>query len=187
MDTAAADAARQLLLYVLMPLWIGAAFADWLCHRHTGIEHSSGVREALLHWLMLAEFGVPLLAALFLEINALVVALMLGAFLLHEVTVYVDLRFAGGRREIPPIEQIVHAALEWLPALAATVVLLWHWPALLSLLGLGAEAADFTPRPRAPPLPAGQLAVFAAALLLYVVLPYAEELWRCLRAERRPA
>ena len=42
----AQDAARWLLMYGVMPLWIVAGLADWWCHRRTGIERTSGLRRA---------------------------------------------------------------------------------------------------------------------------------------------
>jgi hypothetical protein len=54
-----------LLTYVLLPIWILAGFVDYLCHRASNIEHTSGTKESAAHWLMLAEIGVPLIAAVF--------------------------------------------------------------------------------------------------------------------------
>jgi threonine/homoserine/homoserine lactone efflux protein len=82
-----------LLMYFVLPLWVLAGLADYLCHRATDIEHTSGWRESLLHLVLLAEAGVPLLAALFLEINALVILLMIGGLVLHELTVWLELRY----------------------------------------------------------------------------------------------
>ena len=39
------DATRRALLGFVIPLWIGVGFADWLCHRHSDIEHTAGKRE----------------------------------------------------------------------------------------------------------------------------------------------
>src|SRR5690606_5325164 len=65
-----------ILLYFVMPLWLLAGFADWFCHRASQIETTSGPKESLLHLLQFSEVGVPILAALFLEINAGIIALM---------------------------------------------------------------------------------------------------------------
>lgn len=71
--------AAQLLVWAVLPLWFIAGVADWACHRATAIECTSGTRESALHLLMLAEPGVPLLAALVFEVNALVLAVGLLA------------------------------------------------------------------------------------------------------------
>ena len=52
-------AARLVLMYGLVPLWLLAGAGDWLCHRLTHIERNAGVRESLLHMLMLAEVLAP--------------------------------------------------------------------------------------------------------------------------------
>lgn len=65
-----ADTLRLLLMYVVLPLWLAAGFADYLCHRASRIAETSGWKESLLHLLQFAELAVPVLAALFLEINA---------------------------------------------------------------------------------------------------------------------
>ena len=64
-----AETARHLLMYGLLPLWIAAGLADWACHRRTGIERTSGLKENLLHLLMFGEIGVGMAAVALLEIN----------------------------------------------------------------------------------------------------------------------
>lgn len=58
-------AGRQLLLGGVMPMWLGAGLADRYLHRRTHIEDTAGPRESLVHWLMFAETGVPVLLGLF--------------------------------------------------------------------------------------------------------------------------
>ena len=65
-----ARASRNFLLYFVIPVWIAAGAADWLCHRASDIEHTAGPEESLLHLLLLAEVGVPALAGLLLEITS---------------------------------------------------------------------------------------------------------------------
>ena len=37
---------RGMLMYFVMPLWLAAGFADYLCHRATHIERTSGWKES---------------------------------------------------------------------------------------------------------------------------------------------
>jgi hypothetical protein len=37
-----ADTLRLLLMYVVLPLWLAAGFADYLCHRAARIAETSG-------------------------------------------------------------------------------------------------------------------------------------------------
>jgi hypothetical protein len=69
------DAATlRLLKFGAVPLWAGAGFADWLCHR------------------------LPTLLGLFFEVDAGVLALTLSAFAVHQATAIWDVAYAGGRR-----------------------------------------------------------------------------------------
>jgi hypothetical protein len=47
-----------------------AGFADYLCHRSSHIESTTSVKESLIHALMFAEVGIPLLSGIYLEINS---------------------------------------------------------------------------------------------------------------------
>jgi len=110
-----AEVLRNLLMYFVLPLWLAAGFADYLCHRAAHIERTSGWKESLLHLLQFGEMALPILAALFLEINAGVVLLMIVCLLLHEATAYWDVSYATSTRKVAPVEQHVHSFLEILP------------------------------------------------------------------------
>lgn len=71
------DPQMLLLLYFVLPVWLIAGFADWLCHRATEIEHTSGVKETWIHILMFLEMGTPLLLALFTQLAHLLSAITL--------------------------------------------------------------------------------------------------------------
>src|SRR5438477_12985753 len=105
----------ETLVFVVLPLWVIAGFADYLCHRATEIEHASGARESALHWLLLGEVAVPMLAAVFLEVNAAVMAFMIMFLIAHEFTSWLDLQLAIHTRKVPAVEQQVHSLLEVLP------------------------------------------------------------------------
>ena len=58
------DPTVLILMYFVLPVWLLAGFADWLCHRASHIETTTGAKESLIHLLMFAEVGGPLLAAI---------------------------------------------------------------------------------------------------------------------------
>ena len=174
--------AQALLLYFILPLWLAAGFADYLCHRASDIAHTSGYRESLLHLLMFSEIAVPLLAALFFEINALVILLMIAGFIVHEATALWDVSYAIDKREVGPFEQHVHSFLELLPLMAMLIVIILHWPQFLALFGLGPEAPRFALVLKSEPVPWGYVTVFLVTVALLELLPYTEELVRGLRA-----
>src|SRR5258708_11679935 len=107
-------AMRRLTTYFVIPIWIGAGFLDYIWHRRTSIETTSGLKESLMHTIMMVEAGPSVLAGLFLEINAGVLAGMIALSVLPEATVLWDLTYTAPPRVIPPREQGTHTFL-WAP------------------------------------------------------------------------
>ena len=170
-----------ILIYLVLPLWLAAGVADWLCHRATHIELTAGPRESVLHLVMFAEVGLPLLAVLFLEINAAVIALMIVAFVVHEGTALWDVHYAISRRHVGAFEQQVHSFLELLPLIAIVCLVCLHWGQFLALFGAGPERAAFALRLKSQPLPGAFIVGLLLAVVLLELVPYGEELIRCLR------
>lgn len=110
----------------LLPLWLAAGGADWLSHRRTNIERTSGPRESLLHVALFLEIAVPALLALWLEVTAAMLVLMAAGVLAHMLTSWRDTSYAQPRRYIAPIEQQIHSWLEMLPLFALVIVALLH-------------------------------------------------------------
>lgn len=173
---------RRFLLYFIIPLWLTAGVADWICHRATNIEETTGAKESLLHLLMLAEVGVPVTAALLLEITTPVAALMLGSFFVHEATALWDVSYAVTRREVTPIEQHVHSFLEMVPLMAMSFVAVLHWPQFRDLFGRAGKPPDRPIRLKDKPLPVRYVTSALGGTALFELLPYLEELYRTLRA-----
>ena len=179
---AIAEILRGMLLYFILPLWLAAGFADYLCHRASHIETTSGWKESALHLLQFAEVGVPLLAALALQINTGVILLMIVCLVLHEATAMWDVRLANRTREVMPIEQHIHSVLEMLPLTAVLMVIALNWSAFLGVFGMA--PAEFAPRLKDEALPWPYIVSVLIATLLFEVLPYLEELWRGLTAKQ---
>jgi hypothetical protein len=180
------EVTRFYLLYIILPLWLFVGIADWLCHRRTRIESTSGPKESAIHLLMLAEVGTGVLAGLFLEINGLVILLMLLAVIAHEFTSHWDLRFALPRREVTAMEQHIHNYLGAVPFMAFSFVVVLHWPQALSLLGLGTQSPEFSIAWKSTSLPISYIATLLASITIFEVLPYMEELTRGLRVRVGP-
>ncbi|CAN7359803.1 diguanylate cyclase [Acidovorax sp. LjRoot129] len=170
------DLVRCLLMYGVLPLWILAGLVDWWCHRRTGIEATSGGRESAFHLVMFAQTGLGGIAAMLLEVNLGLLALLVFLFLLHEFTTWLELRFVIERRKISPVEQMVHSFMELLP-LAAVL--------LLACLYDG--SGEWSLRLKDKPLSGIYLAVSFVAITLFNVIPLVEEAWRCGRARRDDA
>jgi hypothetical protein len=178
----AEQAARFSLLYLLPPVWLASALADWLCHRRSRTEETAGVKESLIHILLLAEMGLPVLAVLLLEITSPVLLLMIAALLVHEATVYCDLRLAVSRREVRPIEQMVHSFMEIMPLLGVWLAGVLREEEVRALLSGAQRTSDLSLRLKDEPLPVRYRAVLLSAITLLGGVPYSEELWRTARA-----
>ena len=175
------------LAFAVVPAWIGAGFVDYLCHRRSRIEATSGMRESIMHLLQLAEVGVPLLAVLFLEVNSGILLLLVLAVGLHQATAAWDVRYANATRRVSPLEQHMHGILEMAPIVATALVAILHPGDLREFLS---AAPTFSVTWRDPPLPIAYVAGLLAAVLVLGVIPYAEELWRTARGDahrKRPA
>ena len=173
---------QHFLMYVAVPVWLLAGLADYFCHRASHIERTSGVAETLLHLLQFGDVGVPLLAVLFLEVNAAVLLVMLAGLALHQATAVWDVRYANATRRVAPAEQHVHGVLEMVPAFATVAIVIMNWPDFLSLFGIG--EARFALELKRDPLPGWYLWAVMSGALMFGVLPYGEELLRTLRAAR---
>lgn len=172
-----ADAFRSLLLQVLvwgaLPLWILAGFGDWMCHRRTRIERLSGAPESAMHVGLYVLMVVPVVGGLYLEVDALVLAIMAACVAAHTVLAWVDTAYTRPRREITAVEQAFHPWLELLPVFALVVVGAWYADAW--------RAPDWALRVRAQPLPAWARYGVPLALLPGLLLTL-EEWARCRRA-----
>lgn len=155
-------------MYAVVPLWIAAGLADWFCHRATLIEHTSGLPENRMHWLLFAEGAVALLAAALLEVNAGVLVLVAAAFIAHELTTYLELRYTVQLRPVRPLEQMIHSFMELLPLLLLALL------AVMAVPGFGLQWKQ-------QPWPADYLAAAATGVLVFNGIPLAEETWRCLQ------
>jgi hypothetical protein len=178
------DPSVLILMYFILPVWLLAGCADWLCHRASHIETTTGAKESMLHLLMFAEIGVPLLAAIFLQINAGIIALMIAAFFVHEATALWDVSYAVTVRNVTPIEQHIHSFLEMIPLMAILFIVSLHWGQFQALFGFGSETARFDLNWKEEPLPATYVISIMAVILTFELIPYIEEFFRGLRANR---
>jgi hypothetical protein len=176
--------ALLLIACFIMPLWLAAGFADYLCHRATRIETTTGAKESLIHLVMFVEVGIPALAGLFFEADALILLALIVGFALHEATALWDVSYAVSARHVSPFEQHVHSFLEMIPLMLILLFGVDNIDQLLAVFGAGAARADFGLHWRAHPLPPAYLGALLICVALLEVLPYAEEFLRGLRANR---
>lgn len=174
---------RYMTTYFL-PVWTAAGLSDYLCHRATNIERTSGTKESALHLLMLAEGAPIVVAGLFLDMNALALAIMTAAAAVHEGTVVWDFAYASDKRPTGPIEQHTHSFLEVAPLSLVAFAAATHWDQFAALFGQGKQRPEWKLRFKRPPVSIARLLSMMAAMFVLVVLPHCEELLRCWVAER---
>jgi hypothetical protein len=181
------DVTTRYLLYGLLPSWFAPGLADWVMHRRTRIEETAGTKESLIHSLMMTEVGIPIALTLRYEVNPLLLSVQLGATAAHEATALWDVRTAvKSERQVKPVEQHIHSFLESLPFAGLAALMCLHADQVKSLLRGGRGDPDaWRLVPRRRPLSRGYLAGIGAAIGACVLLPYGEELVRCVRAARR--
>jgi hypothetical protein len=175
----------KLILYGLLPLWGITGFIDWICHKRTGIERTSGLKESLMHSLMGVQLGIPIVLCLLYSVNVLILLLCIAAWLAHEIVAHADVRYAGPRRHISIWEVHVHNYMATIPLYLLMLVIIINWPTTLRLLSFD-FAGEFTLRrvdePHGSPAYLRHYLMFMTVLC---VLPYVEENLRCLRYSLR--
>lgn len=174
-DTTLRTLLEGLLLWGLYPLWLLAGAGDYLCHRYTDIEHTSGNAESRYHLLEFLVLLLAFAAAVLLDMNAVVFGLMVILMLVHSVLAHLDVSYTDGRRYIPPIEQQIHGFMEVLPLVAVAIFGILHWREI---------SAGLTPPILSlAPITSGKLLLLASFAVLAGV-PILEEL---VRTHRRRA
>ncbi|SEA07195.1 diguanylate cyclase [Alkalimonas amylolytica] len=175
------DLLIQLMLYVFLPLWGVAGFIDWCCHRATHIEHTSGVKESLVHSLMGIQMAIPILLCLLFQVNVLIMLICLLAWLAHELVAHYDVHYAAPRRHISIWEMHAHNYLATLPLFMLLLIIVINFPVFIQLVTLDWQGQfQFQ---RMPYAHGGDsyLLYYLGFMLLVCVLPYLEENVRCVR------
>lgn len=173
-----------MILFGLLPLWMIAGFVDYLCHRATNIERTSGVKESVLHIVMGFQVGIPVFLALICEVNVLITLICLAMLVAHEVVAVWDVRLATGVREISVWETHAHAFLLTIPFYTFALVALRNWQVFLSTVTFDwAGQLSFVLR-EVPVGPRGYMGYYFAVVFALGLFPYGDELYRCLKARR---
>src|SRR5699024_4091739 len=161
---------RRFLLSGVIPLWFVPAVTDYLMHRHTDIEHTSGTRESAIQARMMAEAGIPVMLGLFARINPFVLGNMYVAAGIHAATALGDVQLATEDREVHPMEQHIHSFLEVLPLTAIAFLSCLHWDQVRAFTGDDPDRWKLLPKRER--LSGRYVASIVAAVGGFIVLPY---------------
>ena len=175
----------HLILYVILPLWGVTAFVDWCCHRVSKIEHTTGVRESIIHSIMGIQVGIPIVLGIVFRINVLVFLLCLAAWLAHEFVAHWDIATATDVRRISLWEVHAHSYLATIPFYLIALIAVLNPETVLKTLTLD-WAGEMKLIALEQPIGGNNyLKVYLGLMMVICVVPYTEELIRCLVAQRK--
>jgi hypothetical protein len=170
--------------FVLLPLWMVPGFGDYLCHRASKIERTSGTHESLTHMLMISSTGAGIAAGMFFEVNELVLAIMIASAVAHEAIVVWDVGYAAPLRPSSPTEQHMHSFLEVLPLGALAFTMCLNPAAVANLAGRGPRPRQFRFENKRDPIAPIHIAAISLLAIVSLFIPYTEELVRCYRVDQ---
>ncbi len=176
------DLLLYMILYGLLPLWGITGFIDWYCHRASGIERTSGLRESLVHSLMGLQLGIPIVLCLLFKVNVLILLICIVAVLCHEVVAHYDVHYAAPRRTITIWEVHVHNYMATIPFYLLMLIVVLNWEVALKLVQLDWAGQLTLQRVATPHGGSGYLLGYLAFMGVLCVVPYIEENLRCIRA-----
>ena len=183
------DLLINFLLFVLLPIWGIAGFCDWLCHRATHIESTSGLKESLLHSLMGVQLAIPILLCLNFHVNVLILLICFFTWVSHELVAHWDVQYAAPIREISIWEMHAHNYLATLPMYMLITIGIINWPVVVDLVSLRWQGNMGFDMLASRPGGDSYLPAYLLLMTVLCVFPYFEENIRCLRAylKNRPA
>ena len=164
------------LVWVIYPIWLIAGLLDYLLHRRTHIERTSGPTESRLHLAQFASLGVPLLLVTFLTVTPLVIAIVIGAIVLHTSLSIADVSYTDGRRYISPLEQHAHAFMSVLPVIATGIVAILNWNDVV--------CTGWVIKPKNEAIPVFNTGLLVGSYFVLAGIPIVEELIRTSRGFR---
>jgi hypothetical protein len=172
---------QSVILYGCLPLWVLFGFADYICHRASAIEKTSGIRESLFHVVMGAQIGLPVFLGLYFEINVLLLLMAFALLVFHVWVAHTDVAYALQTRKITLWEMHIHSFLEALPFVVVLLIICKRWSAFVDLITLN-WAGHLTLVSKATPVDFYYIVSYFVFMLILGIAPYVEELWRCWNA-----
>jgi hypothetical protein len=178
-DATTHDLVLLLILYVILPLWGVTGFIDWVCHRATDIENTSGVKEALIHVLMGVQVAIPIVVGILFEMNVLVFLICLAALVAHEVVAHFDVKTTMHVREISIWEVHAHNYLSTIPFYLIALIGVRNPDTVIKTVTFD-WAGEMALLLRSEPVGGGAyLPWYVGFMGVICLLPYTEEVFRC--------
>lgn len=168
------------LTSVLYPMWLVAGAGDYLCHRRTHIERTSGITESWLHIAQFASIAVIFIAAVVLEVTLAVLIAMIIAAIAHTVLSFIDVSYTMRHRHISTLEQHVHGLLDVIPIVAVGLLAILYWEEIALANGAPLRLKD-------EPLSNVEVGVLLGSFGVLAGIPIFEEWFRSRRSESTSA
>jgi hypothetical protein len=164
------------LAWVLYPLWLIGGAADYICHRRTDIQRTSGIQESWLHVAQFLAISLVFVGAVLLQITLPVVIALVLLVVAHTVLSFIDVSYTLGRRHISASEQHAHGLLNVIPLIAVALLAILNWQTML------APSSGPVVRLKDEPLPATHVAMLLGSFSVLAGGPVIEEWLRTYRA-----
>jgi hypothetical protein len=164
------------LAWVLYPLWLIGGAVDYVCHRRSDIQHTSGIQESWLHVAQFLTMALVFVSAVVLQITLPVVIALMILVVAHTVLSFIDVSYTLGRRHISPSEQHAHGLLNVVPLVAIGLLAILNWQTLL------APSTGSVVRLKDEPLSATHVAMLLGSFGVFAGGPVLEEWLRTYRA-----
>ncbi len=177
----------DIILFIILPGWGIAGYVDWYCHKRSKIETTTGTLESIAHSLMGLQIGVPIYLCLLFRVNALILLICLVSLILHEVVAHCDIKMALPKRAISILEMHAHSYLATIPIFVFLMIIAINWELVENLITSAKSLDQQFTFVRTEYVFGGTdyLPLYSLFMLVGCVIPYAEELYRCLRARGR--
>jgi len=175
----------NLIMYGMLPLWGITGFIDWLCHRATRIEHTSGLKESLIHSAMGIQLGIPIVLCLVFKVNVMIILICIAAWLLHEIVAHWDVHYSAPLRNISIWEVHVHNYMATIPLYLLMLIAIINWDVVVKTFTLDWAGEFSFKRLKNPHANSVYLTGYLTFMAALCVFPYLEENLRCLRVAMR--
>ncbi len=117
-----------LLVFGLFPAWMLAGLLDYICHRRTQIENTSGRAESRFHIAQFLTLGFALTLSTVLSFSSSVLAAVTLLVVVHTALAFADTWYTEQHRLILPFEQMIHDFMDLLPVIAVCILVAINWP-----------------------------------------------------------
>lgn len=171
----------NLILYALLPLWGISGLADWFFHRASDIEHTSGLKESMIHSLMGIEMAIPIVLCLLFYVNVGILLICIAAWIAHELVAHWDVTYTSPVRNITIWEVHAHNYLATLPLYLLMLIAVINWDVVIKLVTLDWAGQFEFVRVESPHGSPAYLSGYLTFMAIVCVFPYLEENFRCLR------